>query len=107
MKGFISKEVKYTSEVMNKRFEKIESDINQLESSLKKANLLTISQLEDYSVKLKNFNDSYKEYLEEQRKEDLKKRMELEESMRKNASNLMDICYKKSEFLVEGLKKNI
>lgn len=33
--------------------------------------------------------------------------MELEEAMRKNASNLMDICYKKSEFLVEGLKKNI
>lgn len=27
--------------------------------------------------------------------------------MRKNASNLMDICYKKSEFLVEGLKNNI
>jgi hypothetical protein len=27
--------------------------------------------------------------------------------MRKNASNLMDIYYKKSEFLVEGLKKNI
>jgi hypothetical protein len=27
--------------------------------------------------------------------------------MRKNASSLMDICYKKSEFLVEGLKKSM
>ena len=27
--------------------------------------------------------------------------------MRKNANNLMDIYYKKSEFLVDGLKNNI
>ena len=27
--------------------------------------------------------------------------------MRKNASNLMDLAYKKSEFLVEGMKKAI
>ena len=27
--------------------------------------------------------------------------------MRKNASNLMDICYQKCEFLVEGMKKNM
>jgi hypothetical protein len=27
--------------------------------------------------------------------------------MRKNSSNLMDICYKKCEFLVDGLKGNI
>lgn len=27
--------------------------------------------------------------------------------MRKNASTLMDITYKKSELLVEGLKKNL
>lgn len=40
-------------------------------------NLLTASQLEDYSVKLKEFNDNYKDYLEEQRKDDMKKRMEL------------------------------
>jgi hypothetical protein len=59
-------------------------------------NLLTASQLEEYSIKLKDFNDNYKDYLEEQRKEDMKKRMELEENMRKNASNLMDVCYKKS-----------
>jgi uncharacterized protein YpbB len=74
---------------------------------MKKMNLLTNAQLEDYSLKLKVFNDSYKEYLEEQRKEDMKKRMEMEEAMRKNASSLMDICYKKCEFLVDGLKSNI
>jgi hypothetical protein len=45
---------------------------------MKKANILTAAQLEDYSIKLKNFNDSYKEYLEELRKDDLKKRMDLE-----------------------------
>jgi hypothetical protein len=66
-----------------------------MDTSIKKANLLTNSQLEDYSLKLKGFNDSYKDYLEEQRKEDMKKRMDLEDSMRKNASSLMDICYKK------------
>lgn len=27
--------------------------------------------------------------------------------MRKNAANLMDIAYKKSEFLVDGMKKAI
>lgn len=27
--------------------------------------------------------------------------------MRKNASNLMDLAYKKSQFLVEGMKKAI
>ena len=27
--------------------------------------------------------------------------------MRKNATNLMDLAYKKSEFLVEGMKKAI
>lgn len=27
--------------------------------------------------------------------------------MRKNASNLMEICYQKCEFLVEGMKKNM
>jgi hypothetical protein len=49
---------------------------------------------------MKQFNENYKEYLEEQRKEDLKKRIDLEDNMRKNAGNLMDIAYKKSEFLV-------
>ena len=78
-----------------------------MDTSIKKANLLTNSQLEDYSLKLKGFNDSYKDYLEEQRKEDMKKRMDLEDTMRKNASSLMDICYKKCEFLVDGLKSNI
>lgn len=37
----------------------------------------------------------------------MKKRIELEEAMRKNANNLMDIYYKKCEFLVEGMKKAI
>lgn len=63
---------------------------------MKKMSLLTSSQLEDYSVKLKGFNDNYKEYLEEQRKEDLKKRIDLEDTMRKNAQNLMDVYCKKS-----------
>ena len=49
----------------------------QLDTSIKKMNNLTNSQLEDYSHKLKGFNDSYKDYLEEQRKEDMKKRIEL------------------------------
>ena len=44
---------------------------------MKKANLLTAAQLEEYSLKLKNSNDNYKDYLEEQRKDDMKKRMEL------------------------------
>ena len=47
----------------------------QLDTSIKKMNNLTNSQLEDYSHKLKGFNDSYKDYLEEQRKEDMKKRI--------------------------------
>ena len=66
-----------------------------MDTSIKKTSSLTNNQLEDYSHKLKGFNDSYKDYLEEQRKEDMKKRMDLEESMRRNSSNLMDICYKK------------
>ena len=37
----------------------------------------------------------------------MKKRMDLEDTMRKNTSSLMDICYKKCEFLVDGLKSNI
>lgn len=37
----------------------------------------------------------------------MQKRVELQEQMRKNASSLMDIYYKKSEFLVEGLKKSV
>jgi hypothetical protein len=53
----------------------LESEINQISSAMKKFNLITNSQLEDYSLKLKNFNDNYKEYLEEQRKDDMKKRM--------------------------------
>ncbi len=49
--------------------------MNQLEVSLKKAALLTTSQLEEYSLKMKTFNENYKDYLEEQRKEDMKKRI--------------------------------
>jgi hypothetical protein len=45
--------------------------------------------------------------LEEQRKEELKKRIELEESMRKNAGVLMDLTYKKCEFLVDGMKNAV
>jgi hypothetical protein len=30
---------------------------------MKKTNILTAAQLEEYSLKLKNFNDNYKEYL--------------------------------------------
>lgn len=47
-------------------------------TTMKKMSLITTSQLEDYSLKLKTFNDNYKDYLEEQRKDDMKKRMELE-----------------------------
>ena len=49
---------------------------------MKKMSLLTSSQLEDYSVKLKGFNDNYKEYLEEQRKEDEYEDQEAEERKR-------------------------
>lgn len=35
-----------------------------MDTSIKKSNLLTNSQLDDYSLKLKGFNDSYKDYLE-------------------------------------------
>ena len=83
----------------------LENEIGQAISSSKKTNLNTNNQLEDFTVKLKTFNEKYKDYLEEQRKDDMKKRLELEETMRKNSSNLMDICYKKCEFLVEGMKK--
>ena len=69
--------MKFAAEAMSKQSAKIESDLAQLESTQKKANLLNISQLEEFSIKLKNFNDSYKDYLEELRKEDLKKRMDL------------------------------
>ena len=37
----------------------------------------------------------------------MKKRIQLQENMRKNASNLMDLCYKKCEFLVDGMKQAI
>lgn len=70
--------------------------MTQLGTSNKKNQLLTTAQLEDFTLKLKNHNEKYKGYLEEQRKEDLKKRLQLEENMRKNMSNLMDLTYKKS-----------
>ena len=107
MKGHVTKQIKFSNEGLSQRIEKNEKGLSSLETSMKKMNLLTASQLQEYSVKLKGFNDNYKDYLEEQRKDDMKKRMELEENMRKNASNLMDVCYKKSQFLVEGLKNNI
>ena len=56
---------------------------------------------------MKQFNQNYKDYLEEQRKEELKKRIDLEESMRKNAGILMDLTYKKCQFLVDGMKNAI
>ena len=37
----------------------------------------------------------------------MKKRIELEENMRKNTTSLMDIYYKKCEFLVDGMKQAI
>jgi hypothetical protein len=52
--------------------------MTQLELTYKKSNVLTTTQLEEYSMKLKTFNENYKDYLEEQRKDDLKKRIELE-----------------------------
>ena len=107
MKHFVTKEIKYSTESLSQRIDKAEGSVLQLDTSVKKINGLTTSQLEDYSHKLKGFNDSYKDYLEEQRKEDMKKRNDLEESMRKNSSSLMDICYKKCEFLVDGLKGNL
>ena len=94
MKHFVTKEIKFSNESLSQRIDKAESSVLTLDTSVKKMNGLTNSQLEDYSHKLKGFNDSYKDYLEEQRKEDMKKRNDLEESMRKNSSNLMDICYK-------------
>lgn len=33
--------------------------------------------------------------MEQQRKDDMKKRIELEDTMRKNANNIMEIYYKK------------
>ncbi len=70
--------------------------MNALELLVKKTNSSTTAQIEDYSLKLKTFNENYKEYLQEERKEDMQKRVELQEQMRKNASSLMDIYYKKS-----------
>lgn len=107
MKTHFAKEIRFSFESLSQRIDKNEALTSQLQTSMKKMNLLTASQLEEYSIKLKDFNDNYKDYLEQQRKEDMKKRMELEENMRKNASNLMDVCYKKSQFLVEGLKNTI
>lgn len=46
----------------------MEVELNQISSAFKKANVVTTSQLEDYSLKLKTFNENYKDYLEEQRK---------------------------------------
>ena len=103
----ISKEGSYVTEKLGQRMEKTESSLSSLEGVVKKSGLMQNAQLEEYSVRLKKFNDNYKDYLEEQRKEDMRKRNELEEAMRKNANNLMDIYYKKSEFLVDGLKSNI
>jgi len=40
--------------------------------------LNTTAQLEDFTIKLKTFNESFKDYLEEERKDDMKKRIELE-----------------------------
>jgi hypothetical protein len=49
--------------------------MTQLGTSNKKNQLLTTAQLEDFTLKLKNHNEKYKDYLEEQRKDDLKKRL--------------------------------
>ena len=81
--------------------------MGQVSSFSKKNHLNTTSQLEDFTMKLKSFNENYKDYLQQQRKDDMKKRIELEENMRKNTTSLMDIYYKKCEFLVDGMKQAI
>ena len=63
MKGHVAKEIKFVNEALSQRIEKNEGTISQFDTSMKKMSLLTSSQLEDYSVKLKGFNDNYKDYL--------------------------------------------
>lgn len=63
MKNHTQKEIKFSADQLAQKGDKNANDISRLDTSLKKMNLLTSSQLEDYSLKLKGFNTSYKEYL--------------------------------------------
>lgn len=49
--------------------------MGQVLTSSKKNYLNTSTQIEDFTLKLKTFNENYKDYLEEQRKDDMKKRI--------------------------------
>lgn len=73
----------------------IEAELNQVSQSTKKTLLSTTSQLEQFSLKLKKFNQDFKDHIEQQRKDNMKKSIELEEAMRKNTNNIMEIYYKK------------
>lgn len=53
----------------------IEAEMNQVSQANKKNILNTTAQLEDFTLKLKQFNESYKDHLEQQRKDDMKKRI--------------------------------
>ena len=107
MRGHVEQENKFLKDLLTQKQVSLQTEVDQVASTNKKNNMNTNSQLEDFTLKLKSFNENYKDYLEQQRKDDMKKRIELEENMRKNASNLMDLCYKKSEFLVDGMKTAI
>ena len=52
MKHFITKEIKHNSESMSQRIDKAEGSVLQLDTSVKKMNGLTNTQLEDYSCLL-------------------------------------------------------
>ena len=78
MRGHVEQENKFLKDLLTQKHNSIETEVEQVAQSNKKNNLNTSSQLEDFTLKLKSFNENYKDYLEEQRKDDLRKRIELE-----------------------------
>ena len=63
MRGHVEQENKFLKDLLMQKHNSIETEVEQVAQSNKKNNLNTSSQLEDFTLKLKNFNENYKDYL--------------------------------------------
>ena len=63
MRSHVEQENKYLKDLLTQKHNSIESEVEQVSQSNKRNNLNTTSQLEDFTLKLKNFNENYKDYL--------------------------------------------
>lgn len=50
--------------MLTQKYTSLETEMGQVSSSSKKNHLNTTNQLEDFTMKLKSFNENYKDYLE-------------------------------------------